>query len=331
MEVSFKKGDIMTIKEKTLNVLENSRNEYISGAQLAKELGVSRNAVWKAIKSLQNEGYDINAVTNKGYCLSKDCDIMSAEGIRKYLSNNFYIDVYKKVTSTNIVAKDRASKGAKEKTVIVSEEQTQGRGRMGKTFYSPSQSGVYMSLILRPKISAQQCLNITTASAVAVARAVEDVCKAKAKIKWVNDVFCDNKKVCGILTEASFGLENGQMEYVVLGIGVNVKTPETGYPSELKDIATSIARNRQTSDIRNKLCAKILDYFWGYYLNLSNMEHFEEYRKRSILVGKDVNIIKGNISQQAKVLGIDDNCGLKVRLKDGTEKTLTAGEVSIKL
>lgn len=321
----------MSVKENVLKVLENRRDNFISGEDLAKNLGVSRNAVWKAVKSLQNEGYDINAVTNKGYCLLSNSDVISTMGIKKYLKNseNYDIKVYKTLSSTNTVAKEMASKGVKEGTVIVAEEQTAGRGRQGKTFYSPSKTGVYMSIILRPKITAEQSLNITTASAVAVCKVIEEVCNRPAKIKWVNDVYCDDKKVCGILTEASFGLESGYIEYVVLGIGINVKPPKNGFPDDINDIASYVTQI-QTTDVRNKIIAKVIEYFWDYYLKLSEMTYFDEYRKRNILVGRDVYILKSDNKVQAKAIGIDENCGLIVENENGRQ-ILTAGEVSIKL
>ncbi len=220
----------MSVKEGTLQVLENNKGRYISGGQISQELQVSRNAVWKAIKVLQSEGYDISATHSKGYCLSLSSDILSSQSINKYISsypNVFEITVKKTVSSTNNIAKDLAHQGAKEGTVLISEEQTAGKGRLGKSFYSPSQTGLYMSIILRPQLTASQSLLITAAASVAVARVVENISGVRAKIKWVNDIYCNNKKVSGILTEASFNVENNGIEFIVLGIGVNIKKAYT--------------------------------------------------------------------------------------------------------
>jgi BirA family transcriptional regulator, biotin operon repressor / biotin---[acetyl-CoA-carboxylase] ligase len=329
-------GENMSVKGKTLTVLENNKGNYISGAKLAEQLSVSRNAVWKAIKTLQDEGYDICAVTNKGYCLSCDTDILSSQSISKYLSKNsnaFNINVYKTITSTNSAIKELAVKGEKEGHVIVSEEQTAGRGRLGRKFYSPPRTGIYMSILLRPHISASESLLITAAAAVAVAEAIETVSGREAKIKWVNDIYCDNKKVCGILTEASFGLESGGIEYAVLGIGINVKTPENGFPEEIENIATEVFDDEAfaSADVRSKLIAEVLERFWGYFKHLEQKSFLTAYKTRSLLIGKEILVISSSSSEKAVVLEIDDQCRLKVRMEDGSVRLLSSGEVSVKL
>lgn len=325
----------MSIKDKTLTVLENNKGNYISGAQLAEQLSVSRNSIWKSIKSLQEDGYNICAVTNKGYCLSLDTDILSSQSISKYLSKNsniFDITVYKTINSTNTVVKDLAIKGKEEGSVIIAEEQTEGRGRLGRKFYSPKGTGIYMSILLRPQISASESFLITTAAAVATSEAIEAVSGRETKIKWVNDIYCDDKKVCGILTEASFDLESGGLEYAVLGIGINVKTPEKGFPEEIKDIASELFDNESfdLKDVRSKLVAEVLDRFWNYYKDIEQKTFLETYKKRSLLINKEVFIISKNSSKKALVLDIDDECRLKVKMEDGSISFLSSGEVSVK-
>lgn len=326
----------MSVKDKTLSVLENNKGDYISGAELAKKLSVSRNAIWKAIKSLQNEGYNIYAVTNKGYCLSTDTDILSSQSISKYLdkyNNNFNINVYKTINSTNSAVKELAINSAKEGTVIISEEQTEGRGRFGRKFHSPKGTGIYMSILLRPQMHASKAFLITAATAVAVAEAIETVSDKKAKIKWVNDIYCDNKKVCGILTEASFDFESGITDYAVLGIGINVKTPKEGFSEEIKDIATAIFEyeDSPSTDIRSKLIAEILERFWDYYKHIEDKSFLKAYKTRSLLINKEVNIISNKSSEKASVLEIDDECRLKVKMEDGSIRFLSSGEVSIRM
>jgi BirA family biotin operon repressor/biotin-[acetyl-CoA-carboxylase] ligase len=194
----------MDLKEQVLKELENHKGEYVSGGKLAETLHFSRNAVWKAVKSLVADGHDIQAVTNKGYRLSPDSDVLTAAAVEKHLgalAGVFDIDYRATVTSTNSVLKDLAAGGAREGTVVAAITQTAGRGRFGRSFYSPADSGVYFSVLLRPGVGAPDATLLTTAAAVAVARAVEDVTGAPARIKWVNDVYCGGKKVCGILTE----------------------------------------------------------------------------------------------------------------------------------
>jgi len=326
----------MSIKDKTLTVLENNKGDYISGAQLAEQLSVSRNSIWKAIKSLQEDGYNICAITNKGYCLSLDTDILSSQSISKYLSQNsddFNINVYKTISSTNSAIKDLAIKGEKEGNVIIAEEQTEGRGRFGRKFYSPNGTGIYMSILLRPQISSSESFLITTSAAVAVAEAIEAVSGREAKIKWVNDIYCDNKKVCGILTEASFDLESGGLEYAVLGIGINVKTPENGFPEEIKTIASEIFDNEisDLTDVRSKLVAEVLDRFWNYYKDIEQKTFLTAYKRRSLLIDKEVFITSRSSSKKAVVLDIDDECKLKVKMEDGSIHFLSSGEVSLKI
>ena len=325
----------MSIKDKTLMVLENNKGDYISGAQLAEQLSVSRNSIWKAIKSLQEDGYNICAVTNKGYCLSLDTDILSSQSISKYLPKDndiFNINVYKTITSTNSAIKELAIKGEKEGNVIMAEEQTEGRGRLGRKFYSPNGTGIYMSILLRPQISASESFLITTAAAVAVAEAIEAISGKEAKVKWVNDIYCDNKKVCGILTEAAFDLESGGLEYAVLGIGINVKTPEKGFPEEIKDIASEIFDNEtfNLKDVRSKLVAEVLKGFWNYYKNIEQKTFLTAYKRRSLLIGKEIFITSRNSSEKAVALEIDDECRLKVRMEDGSIRLLSSGEVSVR-
>ena len=326
----------MSIKDKTLTVLENNKGDFISGAQLASQLSVSRNAVWKAIKALQEEGYHICAVTNKGYSLSYDTDILSSQSISKYLSENsntFNINVYKTIPSTNSAIKELAINGEKEGNVIISEEQTAGRGRHGRKFYSPPSTGIYMSILLRPRISASEALLITAAAAVAVAEAIDTVSGREAKIKWVNDIYCDNKKVCGILTEAAFGLESGGIEYAVLGIGINVKPPKNGFPEEIKNIATEVFQEEAfpSADVRSMLIAEVLERFWSYYEHLEEKSFLKAYKERSLLMGKEILVITNSSSEKAVVLEITDECNLKVRMEDGSVRLLSSGEVSVKI
>ena len=185
----------MSVKDEVLKELENNKGDYISGGQLADNLGVSRNSVWKAIKALEKSGYEINAIPNKGYCLAEKNDILSSYSIKQHLKNpHLDISVFSSVTSTNTILKEMAEQGAKEGTVIIAEEQTAGRGRTGKQFYSPKGTGIYISILLRPDIPAEESLFLTTSAAVATARAIEDVSDKRALIKWVNDIYLEDKK-----------------------------------------------------------------------------------------------------------------------------------------
>ena len=173
---------------------------------------------------------------------------------------------------------------------------------------------------------------ITTSAAVAVSRAIETISnnKVKAQIKWVNDVFVDNKKVCGILTEASVDFESGGLEYAVLGIGVNILAPESDFPDELKNVATSVFGNSRQVNIRNRLAAEILRELNRLPENFMDKKILNEYRSRSMLIGKNVFVVSGEKKEPCVVLDIDDKARLIVRFEDGSEKTISTGEVSIK-
>lgn len=321
-----------SVKDVVLDVLENHRGEYISGGDLAKQLEVSRNAVWKAMKSLKKEGYAIDAVKNRGYRLAESNDILSEQSIQKYMNqlcDVFKIEVFKSVHSTNELLKERAFGGAEEGTVLIAEEQTNGKGQLGKTFYSPMGTGIYMSVLLRPKTNLENALFITTSAAVAVAQAIEGVSDKKAEIKWVNDIYCNGKKVCGILTEAAFNIETSGFDYVVLGIGVNVRNPEDGFPGELTDIADSIFLEPDT-DVRSQLVAEVLMHFWNYYKNLEKKEFVKEYKSRSCLIGKQIIIEAKEEKKEAVVLSINDQCHLLVKMADGSVEELCAGTIRLK-
>lgn len=322
----------MTVKEHILTLLDGNKGGYISGEEIAGRLSVTRSAVWKAIKSLQQDGYSIQAVTNKGYSLSPHTDILSAGAISKYLdtqSQQMRIEVFKTIPSTNEAVKVLASNGEPEGKVILSEEQTAGRGRKGRKFFSPPGTGIYMSILLRPKLSAAESILLTTSAAVAVALAIESVSGKDTQIKWVNDVFMDGKKVCGILTEASMSLENGWLDYAVLGIGINVSLPTGGFPNDLTGIATSVfSEGNPHGDLRNRLVAEVLNHFMGYYEHLTDRMFLSEYRQRIMLLGKPVTVMKDNKQREATAIDIDNDCRLKVRYENGDEEYLSSGEVS---
>jgi birA, biotin-[acetyl-CoA-carboxylase] ligase region len=324
----------MSVKDDILKKLESGRGQFFSGQELAAMLGVSRNAVWKAVRQLESEGCKIEAVTGKGYCLMADSDVITKQGIEKYLgrqAERFDIRVYRTITSTNTVLKELAANGAMEGTVLISAEQTAGKGRMNRRFHSPSGTGLYLSVLLRPSMKAEDALFITTAAAVAVARTAEEVSGRQTGIKWVNDVYLDGKKICGILTEASLDIESGGLEYAVCGIGVNIAMPEEGFPDEIKNIAGALFDAPPAGDIRNRMAAGILMKLMAYYDDLGNRLFFEEYVKRSIIIGKEITVSGRGEARTATALSIDQSCNLVVRYQDGTVESLGSGEVSVRL
>ena len=189
----------MSTKDTVLALFEKNKGFFISGERIAEELNISRTAVWKAVKKLQSEGYEISAVTNRGYCLDKESDVLTVRGIRSHLDENCKAlrpEVFVRVDSTNTKCIEKAENGEPEGYVAVSGSQSAGRGRRGKAFFSPAESGIYMSILFRPEgLTENQVLHFTTMTATAVSEAIEAVSGKKAEIKWVNDIFINGKKV----------------------------------------------------------------------------------------------------------------------------------------
>lgn len=238
----------------------------------------------------------------------------------------FEITYFDEVTSTNDIIKEAARNGAKEWTVAIANSQSAGRGRMGKSFMSPRGTGIYMSILLRPTLDAENALLITTAAAVAVAKVIEAHTAKKASIKWVNDVFVDGKKVCGILTEGQL-TDNGKFDYAILGIGINLTVPKGGF-MEIENIAGALFENCDYD--KNKIIDDILNCFAAYYEKITDKPHFEDYAKRDMLCGKVVNVIRaGEVLYSATVCGIDRDFSLVIE-HDGKKENLATGEVSVK-
>lgn len=232
------------------------------------------------------------------------------------------------VTSTNTVLKQMAEQGCEEGTVLIAQEQTAGKGRMGRSFSSPNGTGLYMSLLLRPSGAAQDSLAITTAAAVAVARAIEHTTKMDAKIKWVNDIYVNAYKVCGILAEAAIDPATQQFRYVILGIGVNIQTPPGGFPEELRSIAGALYTAAPPKFTTEAIAAGILNEFFTFYENLGEKSYLNEYKERSLLTGLNICFVRGDERSTGTVLGIDDEARLVVATGHG-EQAFSMGEVAV--
>lgn len=316
----------MTYKQKIIRILEDSKGTYISGQVIADNLNISRNAVCKNIKSLKKEGYAIYAIKNKGYKLLENNDIISVCGIQKYLTNNdLHIEVINKVTSTNTLLRQKAIEGFSEGHIIIANEQTNGRGRFDRNFYSPNNTGIYMSILLKPKNDLVN--HITAMAAAAICVAIENITDKKPMIKWVNDIYINNKKVCGILTETALSLESGDTEYAILGLGLNVYT--NNFPEEIQNIAGAILSESE-SNIKNRLIAEFYNIFMKYYKE-NDISYIKKYIDKSFIIGKNVAICSGNSKKEAKVLGIDEQCRLIVRYDNGEDVVLSSGEVSVRV
>ncbi len=319
----------MTVREKALELL--GTGETVEGARLARELGDSRNAVWKVMNSLRQNGYEIEAVTNRGYRLLSAPDRLNAAEIRRGLTAKEIgreLEIHEQLDSTNNRAKILAAAGARHGTTVIADSQTGGRGRLGRSFFSPGQAGVYMTVILRPDCAPDRAGLLTSLVAVAAARAVEAVAGTKMKIKWVNDLYIGERKVCGILCEAGLGMEAGKLDYAVAGIGINVGRME--FPPELKEIATSIGNETGSAPDRNLLIAEILNQLEELYGELETGAFLEESRRRSNVIGRTVTVLEGGRKYPARALDIDDQGRLVIETGEG-RNCLNYGEVSLKL
>ena len=237
---------------------------------------------------------------------------------------------FEELDSTNNYLKELAARGAQEGTVIIANRQSAGRGRLGRSFFSPEEKGIYMSILLRPDISLERAVLITSMAAVAVAEAIEQVSGIQTKIKWVNDIFLNKKKVCGILTEAGIDAETGILDYAVLGIGVNVG--KMVFPEELKHIATSVSNECGFEVSKETLIDKILEQLEQWYPTISDGSFLEESKKRSILLGNDIRVIDETVpggSYSAKAVDINELGNLIIE-REGKRQVLNSGEVSIR-
>lgn len=333
----------MSVKSSLLKTLELNKGCFISGQELARMLDVSRTSVWKAAKSLQDEGYLIEAVTNKGYMLAEESRILSEEAISGFLDpgiGSVSITIMDNTDSTNNEAKRILMDEPGFGRVIFAEEQSSGKGRLGRSFSSPPGDSLYASFILKPLLDVNDSLLITVGASVAVARAVEKIGAAddesfEPEIKWVNDVYLDNKKICGILTEAVSDLESGQIQSLILGIGINVNTDIKHYPKEIRDRIGIVEispgqRNRFAAILINEVF-HMQDEIMDYRMNgLDEPSFMDEYRQRSMVLGKGIYVIKNDEKYEAKAIDINNHGGLLVKYKTGETELLNTGEVSIR-
>ena len=317
----------MTVKEELMRILTENPGREISGLELADTLGVSRTAVWKAVNGLIAEGCGIEAVRNRGYRLVSDGDLLSVGAVKAFLPAELQeneIILLKTVDSTNTYAKKLAADGAGDGTVVIALQQTAGRGRRGNSFYSPPKSGLYMTVILRPERHAADTDLFTVCAGCAVCRAVEELTGTAPLIKWVNDVYLDGKKICGILSEATADFESGEVDSVVTGIGINISTED--FPGELGSKAGSIGTGNVT---RARLAAAVLRELI-YCLSRRRADNIADYKAHSLVLGREVSFVLNNVQYTGKAVDIDDSGQLVVVTGDG-EMKLNSGEVSVKL
>lgn len=313
--------------------LLRENDEYVSGQELSEKFGVSRTAVWKAVNQLKKEGYEIEAVQNRGYHLVSVPDLLSREELlsrmkTKVMGRNV---VYLQQTgSTNQDAKRLAEEGACEGTIVVSDCQNAGRGRRGRNWVSPAGENIYFTLLLKPEFSPEKASMLTLVAALSVAQAVSFETGCTPGIKWPNDLVLEQKKICGILTEMT--LEEKDIQSVVVGIGINVG--QKRFPEEIENTATSLELVCGKKVMRASLIAKIMECFEKNYRiflrDLSIVSLKKPYEEFLINLGKEVCVLDPKGEYRGIATGITDTGELLVKLKDGTEKKVYAGEVSVR-
>ena len=319
------KGEILKLLKET--------DGYVSGQELCRRFGVSRTAVWKVINQLKEEGYEIEAVRNRGYVLKGAGDVLSEAELLSCLKTEWaggrtvYFDA---TDSTNVQAKRLAEAHAPHGTLVVSDRQDGGKGRRGRSWASPSGVGIWMSLILRPEIAPSSASMLTLAAALAVRKGILEETGLSPLIKWPNDLVLNGKKICGILTEMSTELM--EIQYVITGIGINVNQKE--FPPEIRDTATSLSLEAGRSFRRSSLIAAILKAFekdYTAFLKTGDLSLLlEEYNACLVNRGKEVCILDPSGEYRAVAEGIDESGSLLVTLPDGTRREIISGEVSVR-
>ena len=320
------------MKTKVLSVLRN-RRDYISGQDLCEQFGVSRTAVWKTINQLKEEGYEIDAITNKGYKLKSYPDILNEYEIASRMQTKWAgrkVVFLEETDSTNVRARILAEEGLEHGTLIVADIQNGGKGRRGRSWHSSKGTSIAMSLILKPDLEASKASMLTLVQAMAVAKAIEEICGLEAQIKWPNDILVNEKKVCGILTEMN--LEMMEVSSIVIGTGINVNQEQ--FPEEIEGIATSLKIEKKRSQSRADLIERVCELFEELFEEFMETKDLsgimEEYNEHLISKGRTVKVLdpKGEFTGEA--MGINTLGELLVRKEDGKIVSVYAGEVSVR-
>lgn len=322
-------------REKVLSLLLAHRGEALSGEAMSRELGVSRAAVWKAVEALRKEGYQISSAPNRGYTLDDAPDLLregELSGPLKGCKVGSRLLCLDTVDSTNTECKRQALAGAPEGLVVLTEEQTGGRGRLGRSFQSPRGKGLYLSALLRPRLEPQDVIDFTAWAAVAVCDGIEAACGFRPRIKWTNDIVMDGRKLVGILTELGLESETNSLQYLVVGIGINVNQTEEDFSPDIRDMAGSLAQVLGRPVRRTRLAVEViraLDRMYAVFPQ-GKAEYLERYRADCITPGNQVQLITPVSRREARAVAVDDDFRLVVELPDGTREALSSGEVSVR-
>jgi len=318
-------------KEKILNLLRASPREFLSGEDLANKTGISRTMVWKHIKSLERDGFRIEAVPSQGYRILSTPDILRQNDIKQGIKTRIIgkkIHLFPSISSTNTLAMEMASKGAPEGTVVIAETQTDGKGRLGRTWTSPP-GNLYLSVVMRPSVPLYKAPLITLMGAVAVASVIGEICRIKADIKWPNDILISGKKVSGLLTEMS--AEQDRIRHIVLGIGIDVNMDLEVLPCEIRAHTTTLATEtgeklNRTSFLQELLRA--IEHWYRVFLNDPG-DVIKEWKKLNMTLGNRIMVHGAGEAIEGKAQSIDSEGRLIIRQDDGITRTIAAGDITI--
>ena len=324
------------LKDKVLDILINGKG-YVSGQAISNSLDITRSAVWKEINKLRKEGYIIDSVTNKGYKIVNEPDVLNVPEIKKHTSSKTIaseLEVYQQLDSTNTYLKNISHTGINDGYAVIADELTKGKGRNGRSFSAAKGKGVWTSVFLRPKIDIEQISVITVYTAVAVCNALERLCGKRPQIKWTNDIIMGNKKVCGILTEASVQTDTLTLDYVILGIGVNLTQDESDFPEDVQNVATSVKMQTGKTFSRSACAAAIYNeldkmYRDGHFV-ADKAEIIRQYKNDICILGKKVRVIKNGEEKILTAKDIGDDGQLVVEDENGKVYMINSGEVSVR-
>jgi BirA family biotin operon repressor/biotin-[acetyl-CoA-carboxylase] ligase len=320
---------VLMNKKQILKILHQNKDEYVPRTKLASEVGISESQLAEAIDKLQKEGYVIDSSPDNGYCLSKIPNRLLPYELQRDLSTEYIgreVHYYSEVDSTNEVAKRLANEGAPEGTIVIAESQRSGRGRRGKKWLSPS-GGVWMTIILRPDIPPAKAPQLTLVTGVAVAETLDEECKLDVGIKWPNDILIGEKKVCGILTEASISPQG--LEYVVVGVGIDLNVDVKTFPPELRNGATSLKQELEKEIYSVKLVQRFLKNFETLYNDFKTGNFpkiLKEWRKLSKTIGLNVEVHKKGKVVRGEAVGITNEGVLILEMDDGSLRKVISGE-----
>lgn len=325
-----------TTKQQVLALFEQNRGRNLSGETIAKQVGVSRNAVWKVIQELTHGGYDITRVAGRGYTFERRNDRLSPEGIAPYLhrpEQAQQIRIYPELPSTNTTAKGLAVAGdTSHGSIVITDDQTAGRGRYGRAWFAAPGKSVCLSFVLHPSKLAMATPSLMTIfAAVATAQAIEACFGIQARIKWVNDLFLGDKKICGILTEAVTDFESGQMDWVVLGIGINFCMEVEDFPEPLQSIGTALFDgNNPPRGTRNQLIGELINQVMTLEQGFDQAQVIASYKSRLMMLGERITVHTPREQYEATALDIDVEGRLIIETSDGIQQTLSFGEISVR-